>query len=81
MSKKMHCWYCDEYIVLILKDENSEYTIRGEKVSVQETLPFCPICNNQIDDGKMDEHLQAGYDAYLNLFGLSFKKFKDIFFS
>lgn len=78
MSKKMHCWYCDEYIVPILKEENSEYTIRGEKVSVHETLLFCPICNNQIDDGKMDEHLQAGYDAYINLFGLSFKKFKDI---
>lgn len=78
MNNKYYCWYCDKDIVPIKKEQDNEYVIRGEKVTVHEKLPFCPICNNQIDDGKMDEHLQAGYDAYLNLFGLSFKKFKDI---
>ena len=78
MNNKYYCWYCDKDIVPILKEENNEYVIRGEKVNVHETLLYCPICDNQIDDGKMDEHLQSGYNAYLNLFGLSFQKFKDI---
>ena len=78
MNNKYYCWYCDKDIVPISKEENNEYVIRGEKVNVHETLLYCPICDNQIDDGKMDEHLQSGYNAYLNLFGLNFQKFKDI---
>ena len=78
MSKEYYCWYCDKDIVPVKKKEDNEYVIRGEKVRVHEKLSVCPICGNQIDDGTMDDQLRAGYDAYLNLFGLSFQKFKDI---
>lgn len=78
MNKEYYCWYCDKDIVPIIREEDNEYVIRGEKVTVHEKLPFCPICSNQIDDGTMDDQLRAGYDAYLNLFGLSFQKLKDI---
>lgn len=78
MNNEYYCWYCDKDIVPIRREEHNEYIIRGEEVIVHEELPFCPICGNQIDDGTMDEQLRAGYDAYLNLFGLSFQKFKDI---
>ncbi len=78
MNKKYYCWYCDKDIVPIIREEDNEYVIRGEKVTLHEKLPFCPICSNQIDDGTMDDQLRAGYDAYLNLFGLSFQKLKDI---
>lgn len=78
MNNEYYCWYCDKDIVPIRREEDNEYVIRGEKVTVHEKLSYCPICDNQIDDGTMDEQLRAGYDAYLNLFGLSFQKLKDI---
>lgn len=78
MNNENYCWYCDKDIIPITKEEDNEYTIRGKKIKLHEKLPFCPICGNQVDDGTMDEQLRAGYDAYLNLFGLSFQKFKDI---
>ena len=78
MNKEYYCWYCDKDIVPVKRKVDNEYVIRGEKVSVHEELPFCPICGNQIDDGTMDDQLRTGYDAYLNLFGLSFQKLKDI---
>mgnify|MGYP004728275881 len=39
----------------IVKEENSEYFTKGEKEGVLETLSFCPVYDNEIDDERMDK--------------------------
>lgn len=39
----------------IVKEENNEYFTKEENEGVLETLSFCPVYDNEIDDELMDK--------------------------
>ena len=74
----MYCFYCDKEVVGNLRVENTKYTIQGKDVYVDDHVFTCPNCKTEYNFDSVDEGLYKVYDAYLNLYGLSFKKLKEI---
>lgn len=76
--EKMYCFECDKDVMGEVKLKKTKYTIHGRGVIVDDLVFTCPICGTEYDFDELDEGLYRIYNAYLNLFGLSFEKLKEI---
>ena len=76
--EKMYCFECDKEVMGEVKLKKTKYTIHGREVVVDDLVFTCPICGTEYDFDELDEGLYRIYNAYLNLFGLSFEKLKEI---
>ena len=71
------CPECDQERGTIVEERQEEYSVRGEKVSIDATVRFCTHCNSPVFDEDLDEAtIQAAYDAYREKYG--FLKPKEI---
>lgn len=76
--EKMYCFECDKDVMGEVKLKKTKYTIHGREVVVDDLVFTCSICGTEYDFDELDEGLYRIYNAYLNLFGLSFEKLKEI---
>ena len=76
--EKMYCFTCDKEVYGNVRVEKTKYNVHGRDVYVDEHVFTCPNCKTEYNFDSVDEGLYKVYDAYLNLYGLSFKKLKEI---
>ena len=76
--EKMYCFECDKDVMGEVNLKKTKYTIHGREVVVDDLVFTCPTCGTEYDFDELDEGLYRIYNAYLNLFGLSFEKLKEI---
>ncbi len=77
--KKIYCYNCNTYVEAKQKKEKNVYEFRGKSFEVEETIVYCPNCDLELlPDEVLDNEMNKIYNAYLNLFDLSFKKIKEI---
>lgn len=76
--EKMYCFECNKEVYGKIKKEKTTYIIHGRNVVLDDLVFICSNCGTEYNYEDIDEHLQKGYIAYLNLFGLSFEKLKEI---
>lgn len=74
---KMYCYDCNKEQQVITKKEQKEYEFRGKKYTIEEENHYCPECFNLLIDNN-DNFMEKIYDQYLNDYGLSVEKIKDI---
>ena len=76
--EKMYCFTCDKEVYGNVRVEKTKYNVHGRDVYVDDHVFTCPNCKTEYNFDSVDEGLYKVYDAYLNLYGLSFKKLKEI---
>ena len=76
--QKVYCFKCDKDVEPLLTTQNNTYIIRNQKVNVLEQVYNCSVCGTELINDNLNESLYKIYDAYLNIYGLSFKKLKEI---
>ena len=74
--EKMYCFTCDKEVYGNVRVEKTKYNVHGRDVYVDDHVFTCPNCKTEYNFDSVDEGLYKVYDAYLNLYGLSFKKIK-----
>lgn len=74
----MYCFTCDKEVYGNVRVEKTKYNVHGRDVYVDDHVFTCPNCKTEYNFDSVDEGLYKVYDAYLNLYGLSFKKLKEI---
>ena len=73
----LFCPECGQERTTKVGERKEEYSVRGEKVSIDATVRFCTHCNSPVFDEDLDEAtIQAAYDAYREKYG--FLKPKEI---
>ncbi len=78
MEKKFYCFNCNKDVEPICKLQTNSYTVHKQKVKVKENVFTCPFCNNELLDENLNNSLYEIYNAYLQLYDLSFSKLKEI---
>ena len=78
MKKEMYCFNCDKDVKVKTVKEEREYIIHNNKVKIMENVNYCPICHEELIDENLEEDLYNVYNEYLNMYNLSFNKFKEI---
>ncbi len=76
--EKMYCYECDKDVMVEVKLEKTSHNIHGQNVVIDERVFTCPICGTEYDYDDYDTFVHDINIAYLNLFGLSFEKLKEI---
>lgn len=79
MMEKYYCYNCNKDIVPLSKEEVNTYTFRDKCFDVTEVIAVCPNCQCELlGDSLLDSSMNKIYDAYLELFDLSFSMLKEI---
>lgn len=78
MGKMEYCYECDKDVIAIVKREKNNYTYRGKSFMVIEEVRYCPHCHSELLNNNLDNSMYNIYNAYLELFDLSFEKIKEI---
>lgn len=76
--EKMYCFECDKDVIGEVRVEKINYNIHGQNVVIDERVFTCPICGTEYDFDSYDVFVHDINVAYLNIFGLSFEKLKEI---
>lgn len=76
--EKMYCFECDKDVIGEVKIEKTNHNIHGQNVLLDERVFTCPICGTEYDFDSYDAFVHDINVAYLNIFGLSFEKLKEI---
>ena len=76
--EKMYCFECDKDVIGEVRVEKINHNIHGQNVVIDERVFTCPICGTEYDFDSYDVFVHDINVAYLNLFGLSFEKLKEI---
>lgn len=76
--EKMYCFECDKDVMGEVRVEKTNHNIHGQNVVIDERVFTCPICGTEYDFDDYDVFVHDINVAYLNLFGLSFEKLKEI---
>lgn len=76
--EKMYCFECDKDVTGEVRVEKINHNIHGQNVVIDERVFTCPICGTEYDFDSYDVFVHDINVAYLNLFGLSFEKLKEI---
>ncbi|HIT11512.1 MAG TPA: DUF4065 domain-containing protein [Candidatus Pelethosoma merdigallinarum] len=78
MEKKLYCFNCDKDVKPLCTIQNNTYVVRHQEVHVEEQVFKCPVCENELINDNLNDSLYNIYNAYLELYGLSFEKLKEI---
>ena len=76
--EKMYCYECDKDVEGKVRKVKTKYEVHNQSVYVYDYVFTCPYCHTEYNYGSLDDNLYKIYDAYLNLYGLSFEKLKKI---
>lgn len=76
--EKMYCFECDKDVTGEVRVEKINHNIHGQNVVIDERVFTCPICGTEYDFDSYDVFVHDINVAYLNIFGLSFEKLKEI---
>ena len=76
--EKMYCYECDKDVFGEVKLKKTNHNIHGQNVVIDERVFTCPICGTEYDFDDYDTFVHDINIAYLNLFGLSFEKLREI---
>ncbi|MFR5856836.1 MAG: type II toxin-antitoxin system antitoxin SocA domain-containing protein [Bacilli bacterium] len=76
--EKMYCFECDKDVIGEVRVEKINHNIHGQNVVIDERVFTCPICGTEYDFDSYDVFVHDINVAYLNIFGLSFEKLKEI---
>ena len=77
MDKK-YCFQCNKENEYYIKQEYNEYEIHGVIYKVKQNIYYCAVCNEEIDGGNLQEHMEQMCLGYLEHFGLSYEKLINI---
>ena len=62
---KLYCEICNQMIAPIIKEENIEYLIRGEKIAIKGYHEYCPNCGTLIYSSNENINLKRAYKEYI----------------
>lgn len=76
--EKMYCFECNKDVMGEVRVEKTNHNIHGQNVIIDERVFTCSKCGTEYDFDNYDVFVNNINAAYLRLFGLSFKKLKEI---